>query len=442
MKSALAIVLGFAPLAAAIEVEAEGPSGSHARLPQVPPVFNAGPDGFPALPEAVNLLGDFKNVAQSVGTLGNSLEDQLKRAELEGQRRIENEKAIFEKKLKEQEQINRKLQEENSEIAKEIMGVHKSNEAQLKKLQRMEKVNSFRRSELRALEKEFDRAHKVSEDALIKGDDAEAPELQFLRPKPKKAQELVQKEATDSSNVTANFTTKVVSLINSNRTEAVAAEAGADDSNTTDTGSSEASSDDSSDEESKDETKDESKDSEASSEQSSNVTNTTEADKEAPSFLAISSHKVKAKDEPELPDLDAQKMDEVGAEVDKEMAASTPAQAEDLMDSLEKSLKKMRDQASKSEQKLKALFQSSYKAGIQRHEALHAQNKALTQSLASMKSYQSKLEAAEKRLGNTQTSLSTHLANLGSFLGKLKQVAESSPDAVKTSLEAAKSWTE
>merc|ERR1719392_470430 len=96
---------------------------------------------------------------------------------------------------------------------------------------------------------------------------------------------------------------------------------------------------------------------------------------------------------------------------------------EDLVGSLEKSLHKMREQAQRSEEKLKKLFQESYKAGISRHDALVEQNKALTQSLESMSSYQTKLQAAEERLNTTQTSLVQHLSNLGSFLGKLQKAA-------------------
>jgi len=135
-----------------------------------------------------------------------------------------------------------------------------------------------------------------------------------------------------------------------------------------------------------------------------------------------------------LPDLE-----EVGAEVDKELSSSMP---EDLVGSLEKSLHKMREQAQTSEDKLKKLFQDSYKAGIKRHDALVEQNKALTQSLDSMSSYQKKLQAAEERLNNTQTSLVQHLSNLGNFLGKLQKAATTKVEDVKMALEAAQSWSE
>jgi len=59
-----------------------------------------------------------------------------------------------------------------------------------------------------------------------------------------------------------------------------------------------------------------------------------------------------------------------------------------------------------------------------------------------MSSYQKKLQAAEERLNNTQTSLVQHLSNLGNFLGKLQKAATTKVEDVKMALEAAQSWSE
>eukprot|EP00434_Breviolum_minutum_P036535 symbB.v1.2.032375.t1/scaffold3884.1/size52087/3 len=112
-----------------------------------------------------------------------------------------------------------------------------------------------------------------------------------------------------------------------------------------------------------------------------------------------------------------------------ENPAEVPAEPENLLTMLANEVKTMKKQGQDSEAKLKSLFMDDFQAGVKRHNALVAQNKVLTETLEKMQSYRAKLEAADKHLQETQSTLQTRLHDGGLFMQKLSELTLAKPDA-------------
>ena len=118
--------------------------------------------------------------------------------------------------------------------------------------------------------------------------------------------------------------------------------------------------------------------------------------------------------------------------------AEVPAEPENLLTTLANEVKTMKKQGEDSEAKLKSLFMDDFQAGVKRHNALVAQNKVLTETLEKMQSYRTRLEAADKHLQETQSTLQTRLHDGGLFMQKLSELTMAKPDAAVKALQTLK----
>ncbi|CAK9112611.1 Pumilio domain-containing protein C6G9.14 [Durusdinium trenchii] len=110
-------------------------------------------------------------------------------------------------------------------------------------------------------------------------------------------------------------------------------------------------------------------------------------------------------------------------------AAAAPEQPESLLTMLGNEVKVMKKQGQDSEAKLKELFKTDFQAGVKRHKALLAQQKVLKETLEKMKSFHDRLDAADKHLQSTRTTMDTRLHDGGLFMQKLSELTMAKPEA-------------
>jgi len=183
MKLAMLGPVGLAVILQRISAE------TSPQLPQVPKVFNAGPDGMPQLPHVEELLKDYQEVKQHLESETSSLTEHLSQVETSGLDEIGKQKEFFDQKLREQEKENAALVRSNSHLAKEIIAARQENAKMKKEVAHKEKLMSFRQNQVRGLEQQLVRSQKFFQqvmndtafnkpgEAVKLEDEAELPEL-------------------------------------------------------------------------------------------------------------------------------------------------------------------------------------------------------------------------------------------------------------------------
>ena len=296
------------------------PNPDEVPLPAVPGVQSAGQSGFPELPAVSAMLDESTQTLSGISSQAQRLQEQMLQVQKENAGRLQRQKAVFDRKLREQEQKNLGVVKENAMIAKKIMSMKEQNQELLKHAQGLQKGNSLRHGELKMLKEQMSAAQKFLDDTVAQTDDTKAAELQVL------------------------------------------------------------------------------------------------ANSSAPSFLQIEE-------------------DSLEAPVDLVDSKAAEAEPESLLSMLGSEVKTMKKQGHESESKLKSLFLADFQAGMKRYKALVAQQKVLNQTLEKMKSYRSRLEAADAHLQQTQSSLQSRLHDGGLFMQKLSELTLAKPEAAVHALE-------
>eukprot|EP00435_Cladocopium_sp_Y103_P037756 s1758_g10.t1 len=304
------------------------PNPEEVALPAVPNVVAAGKSGFPELPTVSAMLDQSTKTLSGISSRAQKLQQQMLEVQQENAARMQKQKAVFDRKLKEQEQKNMEQVKENAIIAKNIMKMKQENEELLKHAQSLEKGNSLRHGELRMLQDQLVAAQNFLKETLSQTDDSKATDLEVMKDQSKSANAL--------------------------------------------------------------------------------------------SLLAIS----------ELHETESNE-----AKENSEPEPTEPAEPESLLTMLANEVKMMKKQGQESEAKLKSLFMEDFQAGVKRHNALLSQNKVLTETLEKMQSYHTRLEAADKHLQGTQSTLETRLHDGGLFMQKLSELTMAKPEAAVKALE-------
>eukprot|EP00933_Yihiella_yeosuensis_P043962 TRINITY_DN389_c0_g1_i1.p1 TRINITY_DN389_c0_g1~~TRINITY_DN389_c0_g1_i1.p1 ORF type:complete len:380 (+),score=144.55 TRINITY_DN389_c0_g1_i1:85-1224(+) len=351
------------------------------RLPAVPKVLNAGADGLPSLPDLAGLEGDFSTAAQGINSQVASLQQKMAKVNMAIKTRMAKQKAVFDDRLKKQEQKSQGIAKANAKIAKAIITLHKENAVLLERVKKEDKANKFRRNEIQAMQKQFDALKKYAQSALDKADDSSAPELEVLSEKPKEAKnnEDAAKESTDDSATS---------------------------------------------------------DSDVLSSDSVSADSTDDVSSDGLSFMQVEESLGLEAIAASVDDADTVSSDDTTS-VDA-TDTKTDASADGMIGLLSTSIKKLRDQGKVSVEKLKVLFQNSFKQGVKRRAALIAQQKALKTNLKEMQTYHERLSKADKRLQMTRKILDSHIAHTGAFLGKLEKVADAPLQKVPDAFRALK----
>jgi len=182
MKLAMLGPVGLAVILQRISAE------TSPQLPQVPKVFNAGPDGMPQLPHVEELLKDYQEVKQHLESETSSLTEHLSQVEMSGLDEFGKQKELLDQKLREQEKENEALVRSNSHLAKEIIAARQENAKMKKEVAHKEKLMSFRQNQVRGLEQQLVRSQKFFQQVMndtafaepgeaVKLEDSELPEL-------------------------------------------------------------------------------------------------------------------------------------------------------------------------------------------------------------------------------------------------------------------------
>jgi len=179
-----------ASLAAAVSVNqdvASPPDPTKVSLPSVPAVASVGKNGYPELPTISSIMDESDKTLSGINDRATRLQLQMSEVQKENSLRLQHQKVVFDKKLKEQEEKNVEVVQENAKIAKQIMELKKDNEALLGKAQGLQKGNAMRQRELKMIQEELAASETFVKEAMEKNDDSKAPELTVLNEEDKAA---------------------------------------------------------------------------------------------------------------------------------------------------------------------------------------------------------------------------------------------------------------
>lgn len=186
MKLALLVapalkLLSVEAVLAVHNVKEAPPNPDEVPLPAVPNVVAAGQSGFPELPTVSAMLDESTQTLSGISKQAQKLQQQMLDVQQENAARMQKQKAVFDRKLQEQEEKNREVVKENAKIAQNIMTMKKQNEELLQHAQSLQKGNGLRHGELKMLQ-------NFLQDSLSQTDDSKATELEVLKDdKPKAA---------------------------------------------------------------------------------------------------------------------------------------------------------------------------------------------------------------------------------------------------------------
>lgn len=391
------------------------------KLPTIPSVEGAGKDGLPELPSVGSMMNGATATLSGINAKANELQAKMMAVQKENQARIEKQKAVFDKKLKEQEQKNQEVISENAKFAKKIMDLKSFNEKTLQNSKELQKQNELRRKELDTFDELLGKAQAFVEDSINSNDDSHAPELAILTEKkePEKSAEkpllpIGQEHLDQEAPPKVTLSSIKKTLVRAKDVEKKQATDDGDDD--TDTETAVASVEEKTDEK---------------DEQVANVETVEKDEKDSSDDTHV--------DADGSEDLSFMEIEETVSEEPTDAAAGgsdAAADPEGLLAVLSKGVKDLKKEGRESEKKLKGLFLNSFKAGNTRHTALLAQQKVLKSTLTSMKTYGAKLQAAETHLKDTKAKLDKSLHNTGLVLSKLANVAVAPADKAGKELDA------
>jgi len=156
------------------------PNPDEVPLPAVPNVVAAGKSGFPELPSVSAMLDDSTHTLSGISQQAQKLQQQMLEVQQENAARMKKQKAVFDRKLQEQEEKNRIVVKENAKIAQNIMNMKKQNQDLLEHAFSLQKGNSLRHGELKMLQEQITAAQNFLKDSLAQTDDSKATELEVL----------------------------------------------------------------------------------------------------------------------------------------------------------------------------------------------------------------------------------------------------------------------
>lgn len=136
------------------------------------------------------MLDQSTKTLSGISSRAQKLQQQMLEVQQENAARMQKQKAVFDRKLKEQEQKNMEQVKENAIIAKNIMKMKQENEELLKHAQNLEKGNSLRHGELRMLQDQLVAAQTFLKETLSQTDDSKATDLEVMKDQSKSSKAL------------------------------------------------------------------------------------------------------------------------------------------------------------------------------------------------------------------------------------------------------------
>jgi len=152
-----------------------------APLPQVPVAVNAGPDGFPRLPAIPEMLGSTSQTLQSINEEAHDLEARVVKAQMENEAKMARQRAVFEQKLRSQEDRSRAVAAANRRLSGEIAAIQANISALQHQAQNVQSASEIMRSEMNILEGKMGRGRAFLHSSLKNLDDSKVPQLAVLQ---------------------------------------------------------------------------------------------------------------------------------------------------------------------------------------------------------------------------------------------------------------------
>lgn len=208
------------------------------KLPVVPGVENAGYAGFPEVPGVDSIMESASRAMQGIKSKAEQLQEKMMQAQMQSSMRLKKQKAIFDEKLKEQEEKNQVIVRENKAVAAKIMVARKDNQEEHEKALRIHEEGHSRRKQMYLLQEQLHRMEHLLAESLAL-EDKKVPEGDVL-----KTASLVQQEAAKSDSDESNGGLSFLSLEESYEQEEAVSEEQASTNTETDEASSEAASQD------------------------------------------------------------------------------------------------------------------------------------------------------------------------------------------------------
>jgi hypothetical protein len=321
-------------------------------------------DGMPHLPAVSSMLGTASETLKSINTQANSLEARVVQVQTENEAKMARQKAVFDRRLKAQEEANRAIVKQSAEITKETTELKDGNVALRKHAKELQVDNRLLRIELQALQTKLGVSRDFVTASLTSTDDSKAKELLILK-EAKKAEKHEDYDNDDSRDQ--------------------------DDDN--------------------DDREDDKDDDDDSSDDDAGASFITLSSSTRKSGQADGAQAVEAA-------LTASDLD--GGDDQQKPQIMNP---KDLLKVLQKGVDNLVVEEKEGESKLKTMFLSDFQAGSRRHISLTAQQKTLNATRASVKQRETLLKVAESHLEHTKSHLESRLRGLGLFLQKLAHVA-------------------
>lgn len=176
------------------------------KLPSVPAVENAGYAGFPELPRVDSIMEDASRAMQGIKSRAEQLQEKMMQAQRQSSLRLKKQKAIFDEKLKEQEQKNQVIVRENKAVAAKIMAARRVSQEEHAKALGIHKEGQSRRKQLYLLQEQIRHMeHFLAESLAL--EDKKVPEGDVLQTPSLVQKDQVAKSDGDETNAGLSFLT-------------------------------------------------------------------------------------------------------------------------------------------------------------------------------------------------------------------------------------------
>lgn len=174
----LAVLAGTLSFAAALTIDVSPPDPDKILLPRVPKVLDAGLSGFPELPAVSSVIDDSSATRSSIGARASKLQQQMKALQLRNAARLQRQKVIFEKKLRDQEENNVQVVKENVELAKEVLHLQTENHALFTQARELQKDNTLRQQQLKLFHWQVSTSQALLANTMETAGEGEANEIE------------------------------------------------------------------------------------------------------------------------------------------------------------------------------------------------------------------------------------------------------------------------
>jgi hypothetical protein len=351
-----------------------------------------------ALPPVSEMVSAAAGTLKSINSQASILEARIAQAQMEREAKMARQKAIFERRLQQQERTNQDVISANKHISEDIATLTANNEAVKKHTHDLQEMNKAMRLELRTFQSKLHIAGSFITESLKATDDRNAKQLAVLQggTQGKSYSDEDKEEVDYSGSGVAN--------------EAAAASPPKGVSTNDD------------DDDDDDDADAAPKDARVSLLAVSATTRRSSSTAKSSENAALG----------QMADVEAQ-LSNFGLEGSSPQSSASPS---DLLTVLSSSVAQLKEQEAAGEKKLQALFINTFKTGAKRHrELLHVQL-GLNSTRDSLQAVQTKLKDAEAHLEGTRSNLDQRLRGLGLFLQRLGHVALVPPREAPRLLDA------